>query len=51
MPFREGASSESELPADHVHRPLYLEFDEGVEHFARVVADLIPAGARSPSTN
>jgi Xaa-Pro dipeptidase len=45
MPFREGASSESQIPADHIHPPLYLEFDEGVEHFARVVADLIPAGA------
>ena len=35
MPFREGAASESQIPADHVHRPLYLEFDEGVEHFAQ----------------
>ena len=45
MPFREGAATESQLPADHLHRPLYLEFDEGVEHFAQVVAELIPAGA------
>jgi Xaa-Pro dipeptidase len=45
MPFREGASSESQVPADHVHPPLFLEFDEGVEHFARVLADLIPSGA------
>jgi Xaa-Pro aminopeptidase len=45
MPFREGASSESEIPPDHLHPPLFLEFDEGVEHFARVVAELIPAGA------
>jgi len=45
MPFREGASSESEIPADHIHPPLFLEFDEGVEHFARVVSELIPAGA------
>jgi Xaa-Pro dipeptidase len=45
MPFREGASSESEIPADHIHPPLFLEFDEGVEHFARVVAELIPAGS------
>ena len=45
MPFREGSASESELPADHVHGPLYLEFDEGVEHFATVLADLVPAGA------
>ena len=45
MPFREGASSESEIPPDHLHPPLFLEFDEGVDHFARVVAELIPAGA------
>ena len=29
LPFREGASQESELPADHLHGPVYLEFDEG----------------------
>jgi Xaa-Pro dipeptidase len=45
MPFREGASWESEVPADHLHPPLYLEFDEGVDHFARAAADLIPSGA------
>src|SRR6201993_4683857 len=45
MPFREGAWWESEVPADHLHPPLYLEFDEGVAHFARVVAGLIPSGA------
>jgi Xaa-Pro dipeptidase len=45
MPFREGASWESQVPPDHQHPPLYLEFDEGVAHFARVVAGLIPPGA------
>ena len=45
LPFREGASQESELPADHLHGPVYLEFDEGVENFARRPADLIPPGA------
>jgi Xaa-Pro aminopeptidase len=45
MPFREGAAFESGVPAGHVHPPLYLEFDEGVEQFARMVADLIPSGA------
>ena len=45
MPFREGASWESEVPADHLHPPLYLEFDEGVAYFARVATDLIPTGA------
>jgi Xaa-Pro dipeptidase len=45
LPFREGAASESGLPADHLHGPVYLEFDEGVENFARVLEDLVPAGA------
>ncbi|HET9874241.1 MAG TPA: Xaa-Pro peptidase family protein [Mycobacterium sp.] len=45
LPFREGASGESELPADHVHGPVYLEFDEGVENFARLLADLLPGRA------
>jgi Xaa-Pro aminopeptidase len=44
LPFREGVAEESELPADHVHGPVYLEFDEGVENFARVLSDLIPRG-------
>jgi Xaa-Pro aminopeptidase len=45
LPFREGVAHESELPADHLHGPVYLEFDEGVADFARVLADLIPAGS------
>src|SRR5271165_2648858 len=45
LPFREGAASESGLPADHLHGPVYLEFDEGVESFARVVDDLVPSEA------
>src|ERR1700756_4344803 len=45
LPFREGVSQESELPADHLHGPVYLEFDEGVQNFARVLAELVPAGA------
>jgi len=48
MPLREGSAtvaSESEVPADHVHPPLYLEFDEGVERFAAVLAGLLPSGA------
>ena len=45
LPFREGAASESGLPVDHLHGPVYLEFDEGVENFARVLQDLIPASA------
>jgi Xaa-Pro aminopeptidase len=45
MPFRSGASAESPLPDDHLHGPTYLEFDQGVEHFAAELAELIPAGA------
>jgi len=44
LPFREGAAEETELPADHLHGPVYLEFDEGVEHFAAIVGDLVPRG-------
>jgi Xaa-Pro dipeptidase len=45
LPFREGAAQESDLPADHLHGPVYLEFDEGVANFARLLADLVPVGA------
>lgn len=34
----------AELPADHRHGPVYLDFDEGVERFAAQLADLVPAG-------
>jgi Xaa-Pro aminopeptidase len=44
LPFREGSASESGISADHLHGPVYLEFDEGVEYFAATVAELIPAG-------
>lgn len=45
LPFREGASMESGLPDDHLHGPVYLEFEEGVAEFARTLAGLVPAGA------
>ncbi len=45
MPFRGGASAGSPLPDDHLHGPVYLEFDQGVRDFARVLTDLIPQGA------
>ena len=31
------------LPADHLHGPAHLEFDEGVELFAAALAELVPA--------
>jgi Xaa-Pro aminopeptidase len=45
MPLREGSAVDTQLPADHLHPPLYLEFDEGVERFGKVLAELVPAGA------
>ncbi|MCT9077462.1 M24 family metallopeptidase [Streptomyces fulvoviolaceus] len=45
MPFRAGTSAQEPLPADHLHPPVYLEYDEGVRNFAAVLADLVPAGA------
>jgi Xaa-Pro aminopeptidase len=45
LPYREGSATEAELPQDHVHGPVYLEFDEGVESFVRILSGLIPAGA------
>lgn len=45
LPFREGAASETDLPADHLHGPVYLEFEEGVEQFAETLSGLVPAGA------
>ncbi len=46
LPFRGGAASETEVPQDHLHDALYLELDEGVEQFARVISDLIPPGSQ-----
>jgi Xaa-Pro aminopeptidase len=45
MPFSEGLSPDSGLPTDHIHGPVYLEFDEGVDNFATALADLVPRGA------
>jgi Xaa-Pro dipeptidase len=45
MPYRSGASAESPVPDDHLHGPAYLEFDQGVKHFAAELAGLIPARA------
>jgi len=45
MPFREGAGPGPQLPAGHLHDPVYLEYDEGAELFAGQLAELVPAGA------
>jgi len=44
--FRQQGGLDLGLPEDHVHGPVYLELDEGAEIFARLVAELLPAGAR-----
>jgi len=44
-PVREGDRLHMELPSDHIHGPVYLDFDEGVELFASQLAGLVPAGA------
>ncbi len=45
LPSRSGAASPPPVPDDHVHDPVYLEFDSGVTQFARALAGLIPPGA------
>lgn len=48
-PFRDAGASPAErgvgLDDDHVHGPVYLDFDEGVEAFAEVLAGIVPGGA------
>jgi Xaa-Pro aminopeptidase len=44
-PFRDDAAAELDLDDDHLHGPLYLDVDEGVEAFARVLGDLVPSTA------
>jgi len=45
MPFRGGAFTQAPVPDDHLHGPVYLEFDTGVNEFARILVELIPPGA------
>lgn len=44
-PLREDDERRGDLPADHRHGPVYLDFDEGVQRFAARLAELVPAGA------
>lgn len=45
-PVRADDRSGAWLPADHVHDPVFLDFDEGVTRFAADLAGMVPAGAR-----
>jgi Xaa-Pro aminopeptidase len=44
-PMREDEKFLTDLPTDHLHGPVYLDFDEGVEHFASQLDGLLPASA------
>ena len=41
-PMREENNAHVELPSDHLHGPVYLDFDEGVGLFASELAGLVP---------
>jgi Xaa-Pro dipeptidase len=43
--FRDDAAVKLDLPDDHLHGPVYLDFDEGVDAFGAVLADLVPTNA------
>ena len=45
-PVREDDRLRLELPPDHLHGPVYLDFDEGVQRFAAHLAELVPRQAR-----
>ncbi len=44
-PMQEDDRLSAKMPPDHLHGPVYLDFDEGVQLFAAELARLVPAGA------
>ncbi|MGO9854351.1 MAG: M24 family metallopeptidase, partial [Acidimicrobiales bacterium] len=44
-PMREDDRLRMELPSDHIHGPVYLDFDEGVQLFASQLGALVPDNA------
>ncbi len=44
-PMREEDRPHVDLPSDHLHGPVYLDFDEGVELFASDLAGIVPDSA------
>jgi Xaa-Pro dipeptidase len=44
-PMRADEQLVTDLPADHLHGPVYLDFDEGVEFFASQLAGFVPENA------
>lgn len=44
-PVREDERLRREIPTDHLHGPVYLDFDEGVHQFVQQLAALVPPKA------
>ncbi len=44
-PVRPDDRLRTQWPSDHLHGPVYLDFDEGVQLFAVALAGLVPSGA------
>ena len=44
-PMREDDRLREKMPADHLHGPVYLDFDEGVQLFATQLGGLVTSGA------
>jgi Xaa-Pro aminopeptidase len=44
-PIRQDDRLATDLPSDHLHGPVYLDFDEGVQRFASELEALVPANA------
>jgi Xaa-Pro dipeptidase len=44
-PMKEDDRLREKMPADHLHGPVYLDFDEGVQLFATQLGGLVPSGA------
>ena len=42
-PMREDDRLREKMPADHLHGPVYLDFDEGVQLFAAQLGGLVPS--------
>ena len=45
-PVREDDRLREKMPADHLHGPVYLDFDEGVQLFATQLGGLVPSEGR-----
>ena len=44
--FAADANLDVDLPDSHIHGPVYVEFDEGANHFGRILCELVPDEGR-----